>query len=196
MVRELSLYMIVNSVDTMYHLVAIDYNRFKPSGNGYIILRSPEFMERNLRLLQNTTVGGFRISALPSNDPDSQSRLSQRTRGAKGKAEAAHRGLLTGDGPGGGVTGGGKHVILSGLPGKMNADSVRVWLKNYKFANDGSGDVVKLDLPANHMSLMSKHFVRLANASEAHRLARTLHMTFFQQDVWDTKYLIKARVVH
>jgi len=153
-------------------------------------------MERNLRLLQNTTVGGFRISAFPSSDLDPEGFDTRRTRGAKGKAEAVDRGLIRGDGPGGGVTGSGRSVILSGLPGKMNSDAVRAWLKDYKFASDLGGEVSKLELPAHQISLMSKHFARLANASEAQRLARSLHMTFYQQDVWGSKYLVKARVIH
>jgi hypothetical protein len=37
--------------------------------------------------------------------------------------------------------------------------------------------------------------VRLRSASEAFRLLRNLHMTYFEPDVWEDKYIIRARLI-
>jgi hypothetical protein len=48
-----------------------------------------------------------------------------RTRGAKGKAEAAMRQALSGDGPDAGITERGKAVVVWGLPPLSRVDVIR-----------------------------------------------------------------------
>ena len=67
-----------------------------------------------------------------------------RSRGLKGREEASERTIVTGNGIQGGITDGGRSVLLSGLPGRISAESVRRFLKNYKLMG-GQAEVVRLD---------------------------------------------------
>jgi hypothetical protein len=67
-----------------------------------------------------------------------------RSRGLKGRQEASERSIVTGTGNQGGITDGGKSVVLSGLPGKISTDIVRRYLRNYKLMG-GQAEVVKLE---------------------------------------------------
>ena len=70
-----------------------------------------------------------------------------RSRGLKGREEASERSIITGNGSQGGITDGGRGVLLSGLPGKITTDAVRRYLKNYKLMG-GQAEVVKLERSA------------------------------------------------
>ena len=67
-----------------------------------------------------------------------------RSRGLKGREEASERSIVTGNGSQGGITDGGRSVMLSGLPGKITAGAVRKFLRNYKLMG-GQAEVVKLE---------------------------------------------------
>jgi hypothetical protein len=67
-----------------------------------------------------------------------------RSRGVKGREEASERSIVTGKGIQGGITDGGRSVLVSGLPGKISTEVVRRFLKNYMLM-DGQAAVVKLD---------------------------------------------------
>jgi hypothetical protein len=67
-----------------------------------------------------------------------------RSRGLKGREEASERSIVSGNGSQGGITDGGKSVILSGLPGRITTDAMRLFLKNYKLMG-GQAGVVKLE---------------------------------------------------
>lgn len=71
-------------------------------------------------------------------------KTSMRSRGLKGREEASERTIVTGNGIQGGITDGGRSVLLSGLPGRISAESVRRFLKNYKLMG-GQAEVVRLD---------------------------------------------------
>ncbi len=44
--------------------------------------------------------------------------------------------------------------------------------------------------------MTSRVLVRLSSASEAFRLLRNLHMTNYEPDVWENKYIIRAQLIH
>lgn len=69
---------------------------------------------------------------------------TMRSRGLKGRKEASERSVVTGDGIQGGITDGGRSVLLSGLPGRISTESVRRFLRNYKLMG-GQAEVVKLE---------------------------------------------------
>jgi len=69
---------------------------------------------------------------------------SARSRGLKGREETSERSIVSGSGSQGGITDGGRSVVLSGLPGKITTDVVRRYLKNYKLMG-GQAEVVKLE---------------------------------------------------
>lgn len=125
--------------------VAIDYSRFLPTGRAYLTLTHPDLLRRNLTALQNATVAGISVTA-QSAPPPSQS-TPPRTRGVKGRSEAAERGLITGNGPRGGIVNPGRNVVVWGLPGKMTTGELRDYLRGMGFSWVGPGkeEIVKLE---------------------------------------------------
>ncbi|EGO20899.1 hypothetical protein SERLADRAFT_397787, partial [Serpula lacrymans var. lacrymans S7.9] len=80
--------------------IVLDYHRFNPTGRAYLTVSHPDFMKTNLHALENATVGGIPFESYSA--PPPASGPPERTRGPKGRAEAADRGLITGNGPRGG----------------------------------------------------------------------------------------------
>jgi len=123
--------------------------------------------------------------------------LPVRTRGAKGRTEAALRGVITGNGPQGSILNPGKNVVLWGFPGKMREDGVEDLLKSWRLAwSAGVLEVVKMERVEQQFTLVSRFLVRLASASEAHRLVRLLHMTYHEPETRGQKYQVRARVIY
>ncbi len=65
--------------------------------------------------------------------------LNPRRRGQKGLNEAAERGIITGDGPGAGLTGGAKNVVIYGLPPTLRSHQVTDNLRDFKLAGSEQG---------------------------------------------------------
>ncbi|KAH9951225.1 hypothetical protein B0H21DRAFT_269749 [Amylocystis lapponica] len=192
-IRRLCAKQRIENVDS----VALDYDRFLPTGKAYVTLTQPDFVPSALRSLKGTIVGGAMIEA--GSVREDQVHRPTRTRGARGRAQAAERGIMDGNGVGAGVTSTGRSVVLSGLPGKLTPDALKEFLKSFKLAghDNDKREIVKLEIDGHEkFAFTSRHFVRLASVSEAHRLVRSLHMTFFHPEIHDTKYPIHARVVY
>lgn len=171
-----------------------------------------------MKALERGMVGGLVVSSRCI--PAPADATPARSRGQKGKLEAAKRGLIQGDGPNGGIADRGNAVLISGLPGKMTGDALRTYFKTFRFeSQEGVKAITKLELyvvilpsrlcvvghsmklhdlyrPEGIVSLYSRHLVRMASQAEAHRLVRRFHMTFYQSEVWGTRYLMKAHVVY
>lgn len=128
------------------HPVALDYRRFGPTGKAWIELTNPNFVNRASRALNGGMVGGNLIEATPAKPFVEASH--HRVRGVKGRLEAAERGLITGNGPAGGVKDSARGVVIWGLPGKMTPDSLKDYLKNFKLAGLEAGKVpiIKLEV--------------------------------------------------
>ena len=91
-------------------------------------------------------LAGHEITAAPSLHNASDNFF--RRRGERGRGEAVERGVVTGDGPSGGITGSGKSVVLYGLPGKMTEEGVSFFVRSFKLAGMApkkEKDIVKLD---------------------------------------------------
>ena len=71
-----------------------------------------------------------------------------RMRGNMGRVEATRRGIVSGDGPNGGITNNTKSVVLYGLPGKMSVEALTYFLKSYKLADPtpDTKEIVKMEL--------------------------------------------------
>ena len=69
-----------------------------------------------------------------------------RSRGVAGRAEAAQRAIITGDGLRAGIHDTEKSVVIWGLPARIQADGVRNWIRGYKLGG-GQGEIVKVDPP-------------------------------------------------
>ncbi|KIP09604.1 hypothetical protein PHLGIDRAFT_18577 [Phlebiopsis gigantea 11061_1 CR5-6] len=175
--------------------VAIDYDRFIPSGSAWVTVTNPIHLRKAVQNLHGAVIAGHPVSAAPVSDTgrDAVSRM----RGARGREEAAQRGVINGNGPNGGVTGGGKNVVIYGLPGKMTEEATGYFLQSFKLAGSADDkDIVKLDVPLGALSLTSKFFVRLETEAEAYRLVRKLHETYYEPDVFDKRYRVRAQVIH
>jgi len=171
------------------------YIRFLPEGKAHVAFETPEQADIAVKRLRNATMSGSPVQPILTQVVDVP---ATRSRGAKGREEAAARGCITGTGPDAGVTDRGKGVVLWGLPGRMTADELKELL-SFKgfFLMDGEtakGNVVLIEPDGRTQSLTSRHYVRLESIAEAHRLVRQLHMTDFKRRGGKT-YRIHARVV-
>lgn len=116
--------------------MAIDYERFEPTGNAFITLTTPDVLNFNLKCLENVTITSLPITAASSDPPVG---IPVRGRGAKGRGEATERGVLTGDGPRAGLLSSGKNVVIWGLPGKLTNEGLKGFLQNFKLAGTEGG---------------------------------------------------------
>lgn len=109
----------------------MDYHRFRPKGRAYIELTSPQFTQPCLTLIKSTIIGGNIVTARITN-PAYDNLALVRTRGIKGRSEAMERGVLNGNGPDAGISHHGKTVVVSGLPGRLVADSLKQYIRELK----------------------------------------------------------------
>ena len=121
--------------------MAVNYSRFRPNGTATLSFTRPEFASAAVKALNGSVLGGKVIIAEPTDDIP----VLPRTRGSKGILDAAQRGIYQGNGPNAGVPGGGKTVVLSGLPGGLTPVRVADNLRGFKLARSemGSPAVVK-----------------------------------------------------
>ena len=100
-----------------------------------------------MKALNERSVGGRPLQATPSPPPEAIAE-GIRTRGRKGRDEAAERGIITGNGPSGGIVSNGKQVAVTGLPGRITADAMKDWLRSFKLADNHRQEkqVAKIDL--------------------------------------------------
>jgi len=176
--------------------VALDYQRFLTSGRAYLTLSHPDFLRSNLDALQNTSISSISVTAVASDPPLDVTPL--RTRGTAGRVDASQRGIIVGNGIRAGLLNPAKNVVLWGLPGKMTPEALKKVLKRFKLAGSDGGkqEVAKVEMPDRTFTLFSRHLVRVSSVSEAHRLVRAMHMTYFEPQRWGKKYRIQARVIY
>lgn len=127
-------------------VVAVDYNRFTPTGSAWVYLTNSAFSRPAIQSINGSVLAGHEVSAHQAEDDTED--LPLRIRGVKGRAEAADRGIITGNGPSGGLLGGSSNVVLYGLPGKMSTEATGYYLKSFKLAGASpeSKDIVKVDM--------------------------------------------------
>ncbi|OSC99092.1 hypothetical protein PYCCODRAFT_1416620 [Trametes coccinea BRFM310] len=171
---------------------AVEYRRFRPTGHGFLSFARPEWAAAATKALNKVFVGGKPVTA-KAVGPVS---MPGRSRGSKGLLEAAQRGVITGDGASGGVTGSGRNVVIFGLPGRIIPPVLAENLRGYKLATTEFGKqvIVKLDHDGKVTS-SSRFLVRATTVSEAHRLVRTLHMQPWRPDLHGDKFTVRAFVV-
>lgn len=116
--------------------MAIEYSHFMPTERALLTLTRPDYLEGNLRALDKTTIAGIEIEAVPKLESQGP---PPRQRGAKGRQEAAERGLVTGNGPHAGLTNSERSVTIWGFPGKIGVDGVLPRLKAYKLTTTERG---------------------------------------------------------
>ena len=70
-----------------------------------------------------------------------------RSRGIKGRENAANRGAVTGSGPDAGVREHGKNVVIWGLPGRLSPEGLKEYLKGFRLAGSTNDepDIIKIE---------------------------------------------------
>jgi RNA recognition motif-containing protein len=109
--------------------VHLDYKNFAPTGRGWLRFEHPESATRAVKLMRESVLAAHPIRAQVTSDLDIiKAGQPFRARGEKGRAEAAERGLLTGNGPDAKVKERGTNVYLWGLPGTtLSYDLIRLF---------------------------------------------------------------------
>jgi hypothetical protein len=133
---------------TFIRTVYISYHRLQPTGNAYVQFTHPDFVPSGVKALQNSSISSFKLDVLSSPPPAHEPIF--RSRGSKGREEAAGRGVLSGlTMEGGGVQGADRSVVLWGLPGKLSSDELFNFLNSsYKLsgADTGKKEVYQVEL--------------------------------------------------
>jgi len=174
--------------------VAIDYSHFAPSEKALLTLTRPNLLQENLLALQNASIAGIPIKATPTRLSDPS---PPRQRGVKGRREAADRGIL-GNGPHAGLSNGDRNVTIWGFPGKLEPESLFPLFEHFNLSTNKAGqpDIVKIPLPDGAFTMVSRFLLRLASASEAHRLVRQLHLTHWEPEFNGMRYPLRAQIIY
>ncbi|KAG8920979.1 hypothetical protein FRC00_009287 [Tulasnella sp. 408] len=130
-------------------------------------------------------------------EPDQPSKRP-RLRGQEGKSKLLDQGTLSGDGPAAGLpdSESGKNVVLSGLPGKLYASSLKKELLGEFDLREDVTAVVKVSDLNVDSPLYSRFVIRTSSIAEAHRLVRAVKMKPYLEGAWGNRYKIKARVIY
>ena len=113
----------------------MDYHRFLPTSRAIVELSDPSFLNSALTSLNKSFLAGHPLHAYSSPDLPKD---NQRTRGAEGRMDAIQRGAIVGNGPSGGIRPDGREVVVWGLPGKLQPNALRAYLRNLKLVEDAS----------------------------------------------------------
>ncbi|KAI0079908.1 hypothetical protein K474DRAFT_1705165 [Panus rudis PR-1116 ss-1] len=174
---------------------AIEYHNFRPTRNAIVSFTTADLRRSATPRLQNSVLGGYRLTVNNAREPNWQN--ASRGRGARGKHEASLRGIIRGDGPGAGIQGSGKNVILSGVPGKTDPEAVRGFLRSFELYNlDSEQDVVKLEWEPFTQSWFSTYLIRLDSVSDAHHLVRRANMSYWYPSRHGGRFQLRAHVVY
>ncbi|KAF9500990.1 hypothetical protein BDN71DRAFT_962957 [Pleurotus eryngii] len=176
--------------------VAIIYRGFRPTNRALLTLVHNSYLRQNLKALEKLTLVGLPIESEPVLLSSSEAQESQaRQRGSKGRADAAQRGAITGDGPNGGVPNNGKNVVVWGLPPRIHSDIFRELLTGFKLAElDQGPDIMRVH--SEEDLKVSKWLIHMKSESEAHRLVRRLHLRHFQPDRHGSEFVMRADIVY
>lgn len=122
--------------------VHLDLHRFLPTGRAYLTLTGEGLTEPTVKALRGATIASQPITAVPSPPPE-----VNKGRGAAGFAAAADRGAIRGNGPSGNISGGGKNVVIYGVPSQVTHQEMREHLRGFQLAPEDRGQrvVVQVD---------------------------------------------------
>lgn len=131
-------------------LVALLYKRFRPTDEALIALHSPTHLESHLSELSKLDIYGAKLKAqayIPREGWDLTS--GRRSRGHKGRKEAAERGIWNGDGPNAGIRGLSVERVVTvwGFPGKATVDAVEKFLEGFKISRTKDGEAMIYKFP-------------------------------------------------
>ncbi|KAI0035047.1 hypothetical protein K488DRAFT_44104 [Vararia minispora EC-137] len=172
--------------------VSLDYRQLLPTNKAYLTIDEQENYSRVFSALQQFPLLGHTITAASTPTPNE---TPTRMRGIEGRELAQGRGLeITGTGPQGGVVEVGRSVCLMGFPSRTKIDTLRSFLRGYKLVA-GSSDITQIRSQSRGQG-PARWLIRLESQSEAQRLVRNLHMTYFEPAFHSSRFLVQARVVY
>ncbi|KZT26263.1 hypothetical protein NEOLEDRAFT_1147322 [Neolentinus lepideus HHB14362 ss-1] len=173
--------------------VAIDYQEYRPSGRAFVKFRSPGIVPTAVKRVNSATISAMPLTATPA----PWFEFSNRFRGQKGLEEAIERGILKGNGANAGLPSAalGVSVVVSGLPWKLEPDQVRAYFDGFEFSPKAvrTGVAKVMSGTRGHRR---QYLLLLASPSEAHRFVRHVHMRYFDEETWGTKYILRAKVIY
>ncbi|KAF7338407.1 hypothetical protein MVEN_02066500 [Mycena venus] len=161
---------------------AIDYHHLNPTGRAYLKLTHPDFLVPGLDALEKVTISGIHPIAQPSQRPPAAAQLD-------------------GNGLSSELDSNGRYVAVWGLPKAVAPNVLDDIIRDRFSFPPGEPYIFKMpelntaDNP-RVFTLASRFLVRLASVSEAHRLVRELHMTYYWPERHQTKYPLRARVIY
>ncbi|WRT69294.1 uncharacterized protein IL334_006278 [Kwoniella shivajii] len=85
----------------------------------------------------------------------------------------------------------GRRVVIKGLPGSIKSEDVRRLGKECGVLDDEEGC---MKLPSSRQSPVTTFCLTTNTVTEAHRLARKIHMKWYKVDIHGQKYLMRAHV--
>ncbi|KAH6918947.1 hypothetical protein BKA70DRAFT_1214714 [Coprinopsis sp. MPI-PUGE-AT-0042] len=130
--------------------VALLYKRFKATDEALIALGCSSHLESNLSTLNKLDIYGAKLKAQPYTPQEGWDLTSgRRSRGHKGRKEAAERGVWNGDGPNAGIRGLNieRAVTIWGFPGKATVDAVEKFLEAFKISRTKDGEAMIYKFP-------------------------------------------------
>lgn len=89
-------------------------------------------MEEAIKVLSQSSISGSTLKPFPFGE-----KPSHRQRGPGGRAQAAERGVLKGDGPAAGIDASGHDVVVKGLPSKTTPEELKAYLTENKLVEEG-----------------------------------------------------------
>ncbi|KAJ7273579.1 hypothetical protein B0H12DRAFT_1090075 [Mycena haematopus] len=161
--------------------VAIDYDNLTPTGRAYLQLTHPDFLLPSLDILEKFTISGVHPIAEPSD------RLPMSAQ-------------LEGNGLSSELDSNGRYAVVWGLPKAVSPPQLdrQLLAGRYNFPL-GEPYIFKMPPRSNtprSFTRFGRFLVRLASVSEAHRLVREVHMTYYWPEELKTEYLLRARVIY
>jgi len=183
----------------VFHVAQLNYNRFTPTGQATIVVSRPEFLSGLLTTLRHASMSYHSLQFKPvSVDLDIAMQMRPRTRGFRGRTEAALRGALTGDGPGGGIPERGRAVLVSGLPNKFRRHLLAMFLeKAYRNRGITIGETIaRIERDTDEKAFTARALIRMRTTTDAHRLVRLLHSTPYDPEHYGDRYEMRAQIVY
>jgi hypothetical protein len=120
---------------TEIRAVSMVYHRFLPTGRAYLSFARREHVLPAAHALRNVTISSLPVRAIPCPAPEEPPRI----RGVVGRARAAERGVIQGNGLRGGLGLAGTNVVLWGLPGKLTEHGLKASLMHFQLVGTEGG---------------------------------------------------------
>lgn len=148
--------------------VDMEYIRWLPAGSALIKFYRPDYIPASVQKLKGLTIAGFPVNVEELDEEHL----------AKHKEFVRQQPQFSGTGPNANTTNLEEKVVLWGLTPRWSISDVARLLQPYQLykQDEGANNAIHFT-PIPEQTHSKKFVVRMADAEEAHRLVRDLHMT-------------------